>query len=133
MIVVDASVLSTALVDDGEAGAMVRSRLRGQDLAAPAIVDLEVTSVVRRGLRAGMFTDQRAAQAMTDLIDLPMERVPHTGLLRRIWELNANVTPYDAAYVALAEMLSAPLLTADSRLARAAGPRCQIELLDPDE
>lgn len=129
MIVVDASVLATALADDGDAGRAVRARLTGQDLAAPAIIDLEVTSVIRKGMRAGLLTDHRAALALADLIELGMERMPHTGLLRRVWELNANVTPYDAAYVGLAELLSAPLWTADARLTRAAGPRCHIELI----
>jgi len=129
LIVVDASVLATALVDDGEPGQAVRARLSGQELVAPAIIDLQVASVVRKGLRAGMYTDDRAAFAIADLIELDLERVPHTALLRRIWEMNENVTPYDAAYVALAERLSAPLVTADTRLSRSAGTRCAIELL----
>lgn len=129
MIVIDASVLAPALADDGATGEAVRTRLRGQVLAAPAVLDLEVTSVIRRGLRAGMLTDHRAALAMVDLAELVVERVPHTGLLRRIWELHANVTPYDAAYVALAELLEAPLRTADARLTRVTGPRCEFELV----
>jgi predicted nucleic acid-binding protein len=63
-----------------------------------------------------------------DLRALPIERVPHTALLERAWALRHNLTPYDAAYVALAEALGAPLLTADRRLARASGPRCAVEL-----
>jgi predicted nucleic acid-binding protein len=129
MIVVDAGVLATALADDGDSGKRIRQRLTGEDLAAPALIDLEVTSVLRKGILAGALTDHRAALAMSDLIDLPMERVPHVGLLRRVWELHNNVTPYDAAYVALAELLSAPLLTADVRLSKAPGPQCDIEVI----
>lgn len=129
MIVVDAGVLATALADDGDDGRRVRARLAGEDLAAPAMIDLEVTSVVRKALLAKLLTEERAALALADLIELPMERVPHTGLLRRVWELRHNVSPYDAAYVALAEILSAPLLTGDGRLAAASGTRCRIEHL----
>lgn len=126
---VDAGVLATALADDGEQGHRMRSRLTGEDLAAPAIIDLEVASVVRKGLRAGLLTEHRAALALSDLVDLPFERVPHTGLMRRVWELHHNITPYDAAYAALAELLSATLVTTDTRLSKAPGLRCPIEVV----
>jgi predicted nucleic acid-binding protein len=74
------------------------------------------------------MTAKRATAAVLDLRALPIERVPHTALLERAWALRHNLTPYDAAYVALAEALGAPLLTADRRLARASGPRCAVEL-----
>lgn len=64
-----------------------------------------------------------------DLAALPPVRASHLALLPRCWEVRQNVTIYDAAYVALAEVLQATLLTGDARLARASGPRCQIELL----
>jgi predicted nucleic acid-binding protein len=63
---------------------------------------------------------------------MPLQRIPHTALIRRVWELRDNVTPYDAAYVALAEVLGATLLTADIRLSRAPGIQCQVETLLPD-
>jgi len=66
---------------------------------------------------------------VSDLADVGIRRYPHRALLPRIWELRHNVTPYDAAYVALAEVLDAPLLTADARLADASGIRCAVELL----
>ncbi|HEX5596982.1 MAG TPA: type II toxin-antitoxin system VapC family toxin [Micromonosporaceae bacterium] len=75
------------------------------------------------------MTEHRAVLAMSDLIDLPIERVPHTGLLRRVWELHHSVSPYDGAYVALAELLSVLLVTADVRLSKAPGTRCQVELV----
>lgn len=129
MLVVDASVLAVALVDDGPDGDLARSRLASEELAAPALVDLEVTSAWRGLSRGGHLTPRRAALALTDLRDLPLQRVDHVGLLSRCWELRNNLTLYDAAYVALAEAMDAILLTADARLARASGLRCRVEVL----
>jgi predicted nucleic acid-binding protein len=129
VIVVDASVLVTALADDGRDGDRARARLAGQRLAAPQIVDLEVASVLRRLTRTGQVPQRRADLALTDLIALPIERAPHLPLLQRCWELRANVTVYDAAYVALAEALGVAFLTSDTKLARAAGTHCPIELI----
>lgn len=130
MIVVDASIVATALGDDGSDGERARSRLAGERLAAPELIDLEVASVWRRAARAGRLEGRRARQALADLADLPLERASHLPLLSRIWELRDNHTPYDAAYVALAEALGASLLTADRRVARAPGAGCKIDLLD---
>jgi predicted nucleic acid-binding protein len=125
VIVIDASILATALGDDGEDGANVRARIGGEELAAPEIIDLEVASVWRRTLT----DERRAALALTDLIDIPLRRARHLPLLTRCWELRHNLTPYDACYVALAELLEVRLVTADRRLARATGTRCKIEAL----
>lgn len=129
MLVVDASVLAVALADDGPDGDAVRARLRGETLAAPELVDLEIASVLRRQNRVGTLDARRAELALADLAALPMHRAAHVPLLRRCWELRDNLTTYDAAYVALAEALDATLLTGDRRLAHAAGPTCTIELL----
>jgi predicted nucleic acid-binding protein len=129
VLVVDASVLAAALADDGADGDSARARLRGETLAAPDLIDLETLSVFRRGLASGAVDTRRAALALADLAALPLRRAPHRPLLARCWELRDNLTAYDAAYVALAEMLPAVLLTADARLARAPGPRCAVELL----
>lgn len=129
MIVVDASVLAPALADDGDDGDRARERLRGEELAAPALVDLEVVSTLRRAARSGRLDDRRSAQALADLIALPLRRVPHLRLLPRVWELRDNLTAYDAAYVALAEALGALLLTADGPLSRATGVSCDVEVL----
>lgn len=129
MIVVDASVLATALADDGADGDAARSRLRGEDLAAPELIDLEVASVLRRQLSVGKLDARRCRIALDDLLDLPVERASHRLLLARCWELRADLSIYDAAYVALAEALDAPLLTADARLAKAPGLECAIEVL----
>jgi predicted nucleic acid-binding protein len=129
VLVIDASVLAVALLDDGPDGDMIRARLRGERLAAPALIDLEVASVWRGLTRGGHLDARRVGQALDDLQDLPVQRVEHTPLLARCWELRENLTIYDAAYVALAEALQAPLLTGDRRLARATGPRCAIEVI----
>lgn len=131
MIVVDASVLATALVDDGPHGDAARHRLRGEDLAAPEVVDLEVASALRGQLLGGFVDLRRARLALADLAALPLQRASHGPLLERALELRDNMTVYDAAYVALAELLSIPLLTGDRRLARSTGPRCDIEVLRP--
>ena len=128
VLVVDASVLAPALADDGADGDKARARLRGQALVAPELVDLETTSVIRRQLLAGTLDARRARLALTDLVELPLRRAPHRPLLARCWELRQNVTVYDAAYVALAELLDVVLLTADARLANAPGPRCRFEV-----
>lgn len=129
MLVVDASVLAPALADDGADGATARGRLRGERLAAPELVDLEVTSVLRGHVFAGSLSLGRAAAAVQDLVDLPLRRVPHRHLVQRCWELRSNLSTYDASYVALAEAIGAVLVTADARLSRAPGLRCPIELL----
>jgi predicted nucleic acid-binding protein len=129
VIVVDASVVVTALADDGPDGDLCRGRLAGQALAAPHLMDLEVGSVLRRLVRNGDVPQRRAHLALTDLADLPVERAPSLPLLPRCWELRDNLTIYDAAYVALAETLELRLLTADGRLARATGPRCPVDLV----
>ena len=129
MIVVDASVIAPALADDDADGDRAREHLYGQRLVAPELLDLEVVTVIRKALFAGVLDERRAAIALADLADLDLERVSHRPLLVRIWELHRNITPYDAAYVALAETIEATLVTADRRLAQAPGPRCQIEYL----
>jgi predicted nucleic acid-binding protein len=129
VIVVDASVLATALADDDVDGDAARARLRGEALTAPELIDIEIASVMRRLARGGSIDVRRARLALSDLEDLPMERAPHRPLLARVWELRDNLTAYDAAYVALAEALDVTLLTADERVAAAPGPRCHVEVL----
>jgi len=130
VIVVDASVVANALADDGDDGRQARRRLTEEsDLAAPDLVDVETVSVLRRRWLAGDLTDRRFSSAVDDLADLPMLRLPTQALVRRAFDLRANVTPYDAVYVALAEHLDAALVTGDARLARASGIRCTVEVL----
>jgi predicted nucleic acid-binding protein len=129
VLVVDASVLATALIDDGRDGDRARGRLRGEALVAPAVVDLEVLSAFRQQLARGAVDQRRIELALDDLEAFRLRRVPHLPLLRRCWAHRENLTPYDTAYVALAELLGATLLTADARLAKAPGVACAVEVL----
>lgn len=130
MIVVDASVLVNALADDDADGDLARSRLLADpDMHAPALVDLEVLSVLRRQLRLGRLDTRRADLAIADLLMLALTRYPHFELVNRAWALRNVMTPYDGAYVALAETLGCSLVTSDERLARASGSGCSVELL----
>ena len=118
VIVVEASVLAVALGDDGAVDQRARERLADETLVAPEFVDLEVVVAARR-----------AAGALADLADLPIRRASHQPFLHRIWQLRNHVTPYDAAYIALAEALDLTLVTADARLSRASGVRCEVEAI----
>jgi len=129
LIVVDASIVVSALADDGTDGDRARQRLRGERLAAPHLIDIEVTSAWRKLAAAGHLDGRRVGLALEDLLSLRIDRVPHGPLLSRCWELRETLTVYDSAYVALAEALQTTLLTIDGRLANAPGRRCQVEIL----
>lgn len=129
MIVVDASVAANAVADDGPDGLAARAAMRNQQLSAPDLLDVEVLAVLRKRWLSGDLGNERLAAAVDDLLDLPIERQPMTGLIRRAHELRSNVTPYDAVYVALAEALDCVLLTADRRLASAPGMRADVQIV----
>ena len=97
--------------------------------ARAARIDLEVLNALRRKLRHGEMTATRCEEAIRNLRALPIQRYPHGELLDRVWQLRNNVSAYDAAHVALSEILNAPLITFDARLARSSGHRASIELL----
>ena len=105
--------------------------LRGEQLAGPDLLRVEVLSVLRRQLAIGRLTADQAEHAVLDLLDSPLVTYPSGALLRRAWALRDNVTAYDACYVALAEALDCPLCTADGRLARAPGLTCTVQFLVP--
>lgn len=130
MIVVDASALLEVLLRTSFAKA-VEDRLFApqQTLHAPHLLDVEAAQVIRRYAANREIDGERGRAALADLAEFPVRRYPHDFLLQRIWELRNNLTAYDAAYVALAEALNAPLLTRDRRLAGAAGPFAHIELI----
>ena len=130
MIIVDASAVVELLLRSAAAKAIEeRVFAAGETLHAPHLIDLEVAQVMRRLCTAGEMEAERGQQALTDLCDLPITRYPHDLLLPRIWELRHNVTAYDAAYLALAEVLPATLLTRDARLASAAEHDAVVELV----
>ena len=127
MLVVDASALVDALLVAGPA----RARLSAENLQAPELIDAELLSVLRRLVLTGKLLESQALQALTTAGRLGLRRQPTRILWPRAWELRTNLSAYDALYVALAEQLQAPLLTADARLARAPGLRCSVELIAP--
>ncbi len=118
MIVVDASAAIEYLLQTS-LGARVAAVLERVPLIAPELLDAEVLSVVRREVLARRLSERRASEAVSDLHDWPIERVPHRPLLARAWSLRKRVTAYDALYVALALARNAALVTADGPLSRA--------------
>jgi predicted nucleic acid-binding protein len=130
-MVVDASAWVEVLLNR-PAGERLAHRLLDprEELHAPHLIDLEVAQALRRYQAAGEMSPQRAHQALLAFVQMPLERHPHWPFLERIWELRRNLTAYDAAYVALAEALDAPLLTCDRALARAPGHRAVVELME---
>ena len=124
-LVVDASVVTAALVDSGEDGVWA-SALMTEGLAAPALMPAEVANVLRRSSATGEISRDVAAQAHSDLLDLRVELFPYGPFGPRVWELRENLTAYDAWYVALAEELGVLLATLDARLRRAPGCRCEF-------
>ena len=130
MIVIDASVLANVIGDDGADGKRARAELRtAQDLAAPDLVDVETVAVLRKRWLAEAITQRRFASAIGDLERIAIDRYPTLQLMRCAYELRSTLTSYDAAYVALAELLGCDLLTGDARLAKAPGPKCPVRLL----
>ena len=130
MIVVDASALLEFLLQT-PIGIRVEERLFRDDdeLHAPHLMDVEVLKRLRRLVRTGEASSSRAAGAIADLIDLHLHRHPHVDLLARAWKLRDNVSAYDAAYIALAEALDAPLVTCDNPLAASPGHAARIEAI----
>jgi predicted nucleic acid-binding protein len=131
VIVVDASALLEFLLQT-PLGIRVEARLfRDEDeFHSPHLLDVEVTQALRRLVRAGEVSAERAAKAIEDLIDLDIHRHAHLDLLTRAWKLRANITAYDAMYVALAEALDATVVTCDTPLANAPGHRAHVEVIE---
>ncbi len=130
MIVLDASaVLELLLNTDG--GTLVRDRIAdpAESLHAPHLLSVEVAQVLRRYVATRSIDAEIGEAALGDLDDLDILRYAHEPFLGRIWELRDNVTAYDAVYLALAEVLDAPLLTFDARLGGAPGHGASVELL----
>lgn len=126
-------MLANFVADDGPDGVRARRAVsEAGDAAIPDLADVETAAVLRKRWIARTITPERFAGAIDDLVELPLRRYAASPLLRRALELRATVTVYDATYVALAEALDCDLVTADSRLARAAGPRCTIRVLRQD-
>jgi len=130
LIVLDASALLDLLLGT-TSGYRLAERIRPLEISlhAPHLIDIEVTQAVRKYVLSGSVSAERGRLALRHLADLDLERYPHTPLLPRIWALRDNLTAYDAAYVALAEVLEATLVTSDHRLAKAPGILANVELI----
>lgn len=127
---IDASVLANVVGDDGVDGRRARQEVRSAgDMAAPDLVDVETVAVIRKRWLAGTISDNRFSVALDDLEAIDLDRYPALPFVQRSYELRANVTTYDAMYVALAEALGCELLTSDRRLASASGPRCVVRVV----
>jgi predicted nucleic acid-binding protein len=131
VIVVDASAMLEFLLQT-PLGSRVEARLvrDGEEFHSPHLMDAEVVQGLRRLVRSGEVSATRATEAIEDLSDLDLHRHAHLHLLTRAWQLRANVTSYDAMYVALAEALGATMITCDSSLAKAPGHRARIEAIE---
>lgn len=129
--VLDAAAVISVLGSDQPDSAWVASTVRGPSLAAPRLMPFEAANILRRLQLAGALDPSAATLAHEELLSLPVKLWPQRALAARAWELRDTVTYHDACYVALAELLDAPLVTLDRRLARAPGPRC--EFLVPPE
>ena len=125
-VVCDASAVVAVLLDAGPDGRWATDVLTGVDLAAPSLLSFEAANIIRRHELAALVTSDQAAQAHADLLDLAVEQWPYDLLAHRSWQLRANLTAYDASYVALAEFLGATLVTLDRRIGRAPGVRCEV-------
>lgn len=131
LAVVDASVLVAYYSYDDPRRQDVIDRLAAGDaLYAPAHLDVEVVSALRGLARVDAALERSVPAALVHLAGFPLRRTDLPPLLQRVWELRHNVSAYDAAYVALAEKLSAVLVTCDARLSAASGPRCPFDLID---
>lgn len=129
MIVVDASVVVDYVLDTIRAPAAVRAMF-GQRLRAPDIIDFEVLAAIQRLTNSGAIDRPTGAQSLSDLSLMKIRRAPSGPLLTRAFELRNSVATGDALYVALAERLDCPLMTADGRLARCHGHRANIQMID---
>lgn len=118
----------SALVDSGSTGQWAEAVLTEATLFAPALIQVEVANVLRRASHINEISNEVASLAYRDLLDLQIERFPYEPFAERIWALGANLTAYDAWYVAVAESIEAPLMTLDRRLAQAPGPSCTFYL-----
>jgi predicted nucleic acid-binding protein len=130
VIVLDASTVVAVLLDPGPGAERIRERIEspGESLHVPHLLEIEVLHVLRRQALRGALSQRRSTEALEDLANIMFVRYPHTSLVGRIWELRHNLSAYDAAYVALAEALDAPLVTMDARLAQAPGHNAAVEL-----
>jgi predicted nucleic acid-binding protein len=122
--VVDAGVVIAVLAGTADPEGLV-----DDEVAVPHLVDSEVPNALRKAVVRGALTDVEAGAAMDGFVRLSLTRYPADWLRPRMWALRHNLSAYDATYVALAEVMTAPLLTTDRRLARAPGLLCPVRVV----
>lgn len=130
-LVVDASFVVAALVDEGVQGRWADALVEVENLAAPHLMPVEAANILRRAALGGEISADTATMAHADLLALPVELFPYEPFAWRVWELRETITAYDAWYVALAESLDGTIATLDIRLSRAPGPRCAFATPPP--
>jgi predicted nucleic acid-binding protein len=128
VLVLDTSAVLNALLSRPPIPGLNERLAADGDLHGPHLIDTELLQALRRMTISGAVSDERASDARSDFAELLLVRYPHEPLGDRIWALRHNLTAYDATFVALAELLSAPLITCDARLASAPGHDARIEL-----
>lgn len=132
MIVVDASVMTNAFTDDGPVGATARTRLaEDTHWAAPEHLLAETFAAIRGRWLGRKLSEERAVDALSAVATAAIDLVGVRPLLSRMWELRANISGYDAAYLALSEAFECALVTADARLGKVPGLRCEVRLAIP--
>ena len=125
-LVVDASVVASALIRLDSRGDWAESILNRAEVVAPQFMPVEVANTLRNLVLSRSITEEEGARAHLRLLGLPIALLPYDSVALRVWDLRHNVTPYDAWYVALAEDLDADLATLDGNLTRSPGPRCRF-------
>ena len=108
MIVLDASAAVEFLLGS-DLGARIRQRISGDDtLHAPHLLDVEVANAMRRWVLRGRISEPRGRALLYDLLGVPLTRYPHEILLSRMWDLRANASACDAAYIVLGRCARPP-------------------------
>ena len=131
MIVVDASAACDTIIGRDPQGGTADRLAEADELVAPHLIDIEVLHALRRSVRSGRLTADRASDALDDFADLTLSRFPHEPFIDRVWELRDELGAYDASYLALAETISIPLVTRDAGLAAVAKRTVEVELFRP--
>lgn len=133
MIVADASAVVAAISGGGQQTETIRDQLEREDeLFAPHLIDLEVLQALRRAVRLGELSADRAVDGVQALAELALTRFPHEPFTERIWELRDRLSAYDAVYLAIAEAIGVPLVTCDAALAAVAERTVDVELFAPE-
>lgn len=128
MIILDTSAAIAALTAHPRSEELVKRLVDDGDLHAPHLIDVEVSQALRGLVSRGELSTDRAEDVRLDFDELLITRYPHQPLADRMWTLRHNLTAYDAAFVSLAEVLGAPLITCDGHIARSPGHGAKVEL-----